>query len=174
MRTIECARAEKFIIEDLDERLDADRKNWLEHHIAACEPCARIQAETQVLFHTAQLCNPPIPGAEFWDSYDSTLEARIRETELLNRSSYNWKIAGTFLAAAISAFVVFCFIPDPARDAIDDPQHATILMEELNMALGPSSQETLPFQVQDLTIEVRGLKQDDIAVNWFEVEEEHG
>ncbi|AFM24326.1 hypothetical protein [Desulfomonile tiedjei] len=174
MKTLECARAEKFIIEDLDEGLDVDRKNWLEHHIAACESCARIQAETQLLFHTAGLCNPPIPGSEFWDSYESTLEARIREKEFLNRSSYNWKIAGTFLAAAISFFAVFCFIPDRGRYAIDDPQQATILMEELDMAMGPLSQETLPFQAQDLTIEVRGLRQDDIAVSWFEVEEEHG
>jgi hypothetical protein len=141
MNTLACSKAERMIVEHLDEGLKSERLELLENHLRQCSVCRRLKEQTDCLLATVQRDIPEDPGEEFWTRLDSSFDARLQEQDLQPRSVFPWKIAGTVAAAAMLVLSLWLgsFVPRsptfPTR-----PPSASIVIQELFLVYSPLSE----------------------------------
>jgi hypothetical protein len=185
MKNLNCRKAEEWIVTDLDEGLEHERRLILEDHLLGCASCRKMREETELLLSEVATDAPEDPGEAFWKLYRVSLDARLRERDV-SRSwgfwwtrarGFGWKPASVF-AMAILVFVIISigiFHPRSFRPSTDEalsPQ----LIGELNQLYGPVSDE-LPYYAltagdAQFSQVSRSSVLDDSSVEWFEVEDE--
>ena len=185
MKNLDCRKAEEWIVTDLDEGIEHQRRLILEDHLSGCASCRKMREDTKLLLSGVAADAPEDPGEAFWKLYRISLDARLRDRDI-SRSwgfwrtrdwSFGWKPASA-LAMAVLVFVIISigiFHPWGSRPSTDEavsPQ----LIGELNELYGPVSDE-LPYfaftsgDAQFLQAS-RSSGLDDSSVEWFEVEDE--
>jgi hypothetical protein len=185
MKNLNCRKAEEWIVADLDEGLDHEKRLILEDHLRGCASCGKMREDTALLLSEVAADAPEDPGEAFWKLYRISLDARLRERDIsrswgpwrLRAWGFGWKPASA-LAMAILVFVIISvgifhlWGFRPSTDQAVSPQ----LIGELNELYGPVSDE-LPYfaftsgDTQFLQAS-RSSVLDDSSVEWFEVEDE--
>ncbi len=112
---MKCRKYERWISDDLDGRLTAERKAALDNHLASCPSCrahrreiGRLQAEAPELFDPAR-------GPEYWDGFTRRLGRRLaargdsgitrRGAGVLGRR-WAWAAIGALFFAAVGVRVL--------------------------------------------------------------------
>jgi len=172
MKGIDCREAERLIVQDLDEGLDDGGDVRLKNHLQTCRNCARMREEMRSVLSAALTDVPPLPDDQFWNRYDSSLEALIREKELEAPRGWRWQVALPSLAAAMIVMAVMLFNMDWHNPTVEQTaSSSSVEIEELNQIFGPSPDELSSSADNDMTVVLSGAT-DDALVQWFEVEEE--
>jgi hypothetical protein len=181
MKRLDCSEAEKLIVFDLDESLDADEKESLESHVRNCPSCMRTREEFRALFSSVVADVPRDPGEDFWRRYDSTLAAALREKEQsAGWWGFRWRIAGALFATIFAAAVVFTSLhdwntPQTAPEIAGQTVAGKLLIQELDELYGPSSEDYLPtLKDSAMLTEAKITRGDETVLGWFEVEDESG
>ncbi len=184
MKNLNCRKAEEWIVTDLDEGLEHEKRLILEDHLLGCASCRKMREDTELLLSEVAADAPEDPGEAFWKSYRNSLDARLRERDISRSWSFwwtrawgfGWKPASVF-GMAILVFVMISigiFHPWGSRPPTDEalsPQ----LIGELNQLYGPVSDETyfaLPGDDSQFSRISSSSILDESFMEWFEVEDE--
>ena len=181
MKTPDCGTIGEWIVTDLDEGLDAQKKTLLASHLSQCAACRRTRDELVELLSAFRADVPPDPGEEFWRRYRSSLDARLQEKTPV-RSPFrrmNWR----FVAVALTAMLVLAVVlVSHLENAPVKPQRLVAmspeLLQELEQVYGPVPDEVLGASremtdhhavvIVDGNIPLMG----DTDIRWFEVEDD--
>ena len=153
MKNLNCRKAEEWIVTDLDEGLEHEKRLILEDHLSGCASCRKMRENTELLLSEVAADTLEDPGEAFWRYYRISLDARLRESDISPSRSFwwtrargfGWKPASVF-AMAILVFVVISigiFHPWSLRPSTDEDVSSQ-LIGELNQLYGPISDE-LPY-----------------------------
>jgi predicted anti-sigma-YlaC factor YlaD len=185
MKSLNCRKAEEWIVADLDEGLNDEKRLILEDHLSGCASCRKMREDTALLLSEVAADAPEDPGEAFWKLYRISLDARLRERKIsrpwspwrLRAWSFGWKPASA-LAMAILVFVTISigishlWNSRPSADEAVSPQ----LIGELNELYGPVSDELPYFALTSSDAQLfqasRSPVLDDSSVEWFEIEDE--
>ncbi|MGO9121606.1 MAG: zf-HC2 domain-containing protein [Desulfomonilaceae bacterium] len=184
MRKIDCGKAEKLMVTDLDEGLGHGKRLILEHHLSGCASCREMHNQTKSLLSDLTTDTLQDPGDAFWQYYRTSLDARLRDKDISSSSLFwrtrawriGWKPVGVFVTAILIFMVISVGIFDtwnfrPYTDSTLSAQ----LIGELNQLYGPVTDEQAYFAVgaEELGYpQTSQLIADDSLVEWFEVEDE--
>jgi hypothetical protein len=178
MKNIDCVTAERWIVQDLDEGLDKEKKTLLQNHVSGCEKCAKLYDDIPVLLSRFSSDVPEDPSEEFWARYHSSLDARLREKEPRESWVMWWKPAAAFgmVIAVLVAFLVVEFRPERVDQSLGQAILSPALIAELDALYGPVSEEDHdPLVSSGLGGILTGsgtLITEDLPFQWFEVEDE--
>jgi hypothetical protein len=177
MKNLNCRKAEEWIVTDLDEGLEHEKRLILEDHLLGCASCRKMREDTESLLSDVAADVPEDPGEAFWRYYRISLDARLRDRDIPRSWGFWWKPASVF-AMAILVFVIISigiFHPRSFRPSIDEAE-ASQLIGELNQLYGPDSDDLTYFAVTagdaQLAQVSRSSVLDESFVEWFEVEDE--
>jgi hypothetical protein len=185
MKSLNCRKAEEWIVTDLDEGLEHEKRLILEDHLLGCASCRKMREDTGSLLSDVAADLPEDPGEAFWRYYRTSLDARLRDRDISRSLGFWWTRARGFwwkpasvFAMAILVFVIISigiFHPRSFRPSIDEAV-ASQLIGELNQLYGPDSDELTHFTVTagdaQLAQVSRSSVLDESFVEWFEVEDE--
>lgn len=147
MNQLQCDTAQQWIVEALDEGLDASKAAILDLHLGSCSSCRSFKEETAALMSLLPGDPPPEPDENFWVQYRSSLHAKLQEKAAARRSfwRFDWKIG---VAAACAAFVVVAVLSvNLFREAPVQTQQrydattASDIISELRDVYGPVAAE---------------------------------
>ncbi len=184
MKNLDCLKAEEWILTDLDEGLELEKRLILEDHLSGCSSCRKMQKDTELLLSDVAADVPEDPGEAFWKYYRVSLDARLRDSDVSHswgfwwtRAWSLWRKPASVFAMAILVFVIISigilrpWIFRPSADEVVAPQ----LIGELNQLYGPVSDEsTFAVTAEDVQLSQvwRSSVLDESLVEWFEVEDE--
>jgi len=176
MKKIDCTNAERLIVTEVDEGLDATARASLEEHLRTCPECRQARHETAGIMRLVAADVPPEPDPEFWKYYDISLSARLREARPRTWWNWWWKPAAA-AAVALAAFAVVHLSATnaPLTSPTTDEGKASRLAQVLEQVYGPVEDEKVNYAVGDwdknsLTA-LKVYYADDEVVLWFEVED---
>jgi hypothetical protein len=178
MKAIDCTAAERWIVQDLDEGLDEEKRTLLKDHLATCEICFQFREEISGLLSRFSADIPEDPGEEFWTRYHSSLSARLEEKEPPRSWAMWWKPAAAFavVVLAIGAFMVAEFGPGTGQQTVGQPTLSPTLIAELDTFYGPISEEDQTPGISSEQVRILigsgASMAEDTSLQWFEVEDE--
>jgi hypothetical protein len=178
MKTIPCAKATDLIVMDLDEGLSSADKQVLEAHVQGCAHCRQWRDEAGGILTSIAADVPEDPGEEFWKYYETSLQARLRESESQISWSFLWKAIGAVAVAGTIFAVIWLggFDPSAKRVGGDKVTWSPALIQEFEQLYGPEADETLASTVTGghlISLAGATAPRSDVEVpRWFEVEDE--
>jgi predicted small secreted protein len=116
------------------------------------------------------------PGQEYWDRYNSSLEAKLQEKQAEQRWGITWRIG----FAAAMAVVLFIFVRVNLSDNSQQPKLSAdkqlAVVQELLKLYGPvdGTYENTSSELVELLSQkyLTAALPQDVLVPWFEVEDE--
>ncbi len=165
-----CGDYEDLIIGDLDHCISFVEKERLDAHLENCEECSKLREDYRIILERVRLDIPADPGKRFWSEYDTSLQAGITRLKAQPPKFRTYAIAASVALIMLLSGVGWNFMnsgrePAPSNSAL-------LLARELDQIYGPVSEETVD-KWSDLAPNLSSItKSDELAVHWFEVEDE--
>ncbi len=131
---MECRRAEKWILYDLDGRLDESRRPSLEVHLERCPACRKVRREYELMLGFLKNGKDEEPLPAFWERLRPGLREEKKVLPLLVMERWCFRAVPVFLVAVF--LVTGLALMTPAGD--DTLTRSEILLLENENPLGES------------------------------------
>jgi hypothetical protein len=172
-----CSEIERLIVEDLDQSFPPEKRALLEEHLAHCPSCKASHEEYKSLFAVISGDVPPDPGPEYWERYERTLKWKLYDKQEARKRKFTftwglgWNTAAAFalsLALIVGGLSILFDKRSPVRQSI-----SPAVISELDSLFGPDQDEGSGVTPEVALGEEVGLKNGDLVISWFEVEDEN-
>ncbi len=178
MKGMGCSKAEKRILQDLDEGLGGRERERIEDHLRDCESCRSFRLEMGEMLGSVAADVPEDPGEQFWKMYQVSLDAKLKERELSPGAAlgWGWKAAGALVGACLVVAVVWLGPWQEPTPALGDTQRMVALLDDLTRLYGPlEPEDSYDDAAGEQTLGTAYSQVDPERLTfapWFEVEEE--
>jgi len=177
MRQLDCRRAKRLIVRDLDEGLDQREAVLLAEHLNQCPTCRLFMGETSGVLSLVASDVPADPGDDFWRRYRVSLDAKVREQDAARVGGLPWKALTAIAATIVVLIAAYGTIFGPVPTLTDDGKLALAVLEDLNQVFGADeAEEVASPSLQDFTLGALAAQQpsgyEQAVAGWFEVDDE--
>jgi len=130
-----------MIVANLDKGLPPKQKAILDTHLQDCPKCRQLSERTSELLTTLREDVPDTPDEEFWNYFETGLQARLQEQERRLGWLFPWGKVGLLAAAvlvlAIGLKTLMPYSPQYAKL----PPSSNMVIQELYAVYGPLSED---------------------------------
>lgn len=179
MRELQCETAYEWIVRDLDEGLETEKRALLDSHLRGCPSCRRVREQTAALLSSLPADTPVEPDEAFWTRYHSSLTARLQESALSRRPSwgFRWKVAAVMASAALVALIaVEATFQNGGQEQWQQGARYPAVVQELTEFYGPVPDEisvnTPSMDHALVTVDSRAASWNYDLMNWFDFDDD--